>query len=79
MTRKTMPHYRIESSFPIFGHFFPDSGSSSFFLNDWALAVVVAAKSFTRPLGQEIRVIFVPSGEVVYRKTTTDRAVSVED
>jgi hypothetical protein len=31
----------------------------------------LAAKSFTRPSGQEIRVVHVPTGEVVFRKRGT--------
>jgi len=32
---------------------------------------VVAAKSNTKPYGQEIRVVYVPTGEVVFRKTAS--------
>ncbi len=40
-----------------------------FLVSDAALAVVMAAKSVTVPPGQEIRVVHVPTGEVVFRKS----------
>jgi hypothetical protein len=46
---------------------------------DRALAVVMAAKSMTFPSGHEIRVIHVPSGQVVFRKTTADLKVTGDD
>ena len=58
--------YRIESSQPIAGRLWP-AGSQQLVVKDRALAVALAAKSFT-PSGQEIRVVHVPTGEVVYRK-----------
>ena len=62
--------YRVESNFPISGPLLPGLVTAKFFnLVDQTLAVVLASKSFTRPLGQEIRVVHVPSGQVVYRKT----------
>jgi len=33
---------------------------------------VMAAKSETRPYGNEIRVVYQPTGEVVYRKTAAN-------
>jgi hypothetical protein len=64
----TSADYRIESSYPIVGQLLPTSGSTEYLLQDRALAVVLAAKSVTEPSGQEIRVVHVPSGEVVFRK-----------
>jgi len=62
--------YRVESFHPIVGPLLPGLVSSKFFLlADRALAVVVAAKSFTNPSGQEIRVVHVATGKVVFRKT----------
>jgi hypothetical protein len=40
-------------------------------VSDRALAVSLAAKSFTR--SSEIRVVHVPTGEVVFRKPPSDR------
>ena len=62
--------YRVESFHPIMGPLLQGLVSSKFFLlADRVLAVVVAAKSFTNPSGQEIRVVHVPTGQVVFRKT----------
>jgi hypothetical protein len=61
--------YRIESSSPIVGPLLPESGVSSIELHDRALAIVIAAKSVTVPYGGEIRVIHLPTGDVVFRKT----------
>ena len=61
--------YRVESSHPIMGPLLPVSGFKFLTLVDRALAIVLAAKSMTNPLGHEIRVVHVPTGEVVFRKT----------
>ena len=61
--------YRVESSHPIIGPFSPSLDATSFLLHDRSLAIVVAAKSITRPRGKEIRVVHTPSGQVVYSKT----------
>ncbi len=52
--------YPIESSHEILGR-----------TKNRDLAVAVAAKSRTAPSGQEIRVVHVHTGEVVFRKTVT--------
>lgn len=65
--------YRIESSHPLTSQFFPPSGSEHYLVKNRALAVALAAKSFTRPSGQEIRVVHVPTGEVVFRKASVVR------
>lgn len=62
----TSADYRIESSQPIAGRFWPHAGSKQLAVSDRALAVSLAAKSFTRD--SEIRVVHVPTGEVVFRK-----------
>jgi hypothetical protein len=58
--------YRIESSQPIVGRFWPAKGLQQFAVQDRALAISLAAKSFSRD--SEIRVVHVPTGEVVFRK-----------
>lgn len=58
--------YRIESSQPIAGRFWPATGSQQLAVKDRALAISLAAKSFSRD--SEIRVVHVPTGEVVFRK-----------
>ena len=60
--------YRIESSQPLKSRFQPASASEQYLVKDRALAVALAAKSFNRADGEEIRVVHVPTGEVVYRK-----------
>lgn len=66
--------FRVESNHPIAGLFLPVPGSRQYFFGDRALAVAMAAKSTTKPSGQEIRVIHVPTGEVVFRKPGATRA-----
>ncbi|RYY84763.1 MAG: hypothetical protein EOO24_37285 [Comamonadaceae bacterium] len=62
--------YRIESSQPINGRLWPSAGSRQLAVADRALAVSLAAKSFA--LDSEIRVVHVPTGEVVFRKPAED-------
>lgn len=69
----TSADYRIESSSPIASRLLPVSGAQQYLVSDRALAVTVAAKSVTRPCGQEIRVVHVPTGEIVFRKQGEDR------
>lgn len=72
--------YRVESFHPIVGPLLPGLVASKFLLfADRALAVVVAAKSFTNPSGQEIRVVHVPTGEVVFRKTVAVQTTFNDD
>jgi len=62
------PFFRVESNRPIEGLLWPVPGSTSFGTSNRALAVALAAKSLTLPRGGEIRVVHVPTGEVVFRK-----------
>lgn len=62
----TSADYRIESSQPIGSRFWPATGSRQFAVSDRALAVSIAAKSFVR--SGEVRVVHVPTGEIVFRK-----------
>lgn len=62
----TFAAYRIESSQPLAGRFWAGSGSQQLAVHDRALAVSLAAKSFRSD--SEIRVVHVPTGEVVFRK-----------
>jgi hypothetical protein len=64
--------FRVESSNPIAGRFFPAPGSQQYLFSDRSLAVAMAAKSFTKP-SAEIRVVHVPTGEVVFRKAAAPR------
>jgi hypothetical protein len=53
--------------------------STVLYIADRAIAVVLAAKSETRPYGQEIRVVHQPTGKVVYRKTAGNIDPTLED
>ena len=67
----TSAQYRIESSHPLVSRLLPAAASEHYLVHDRALAVALAAKSFTKPSGQEIRVVHVPTGEIVFRKAAT--------
>lgn len=69
----TSADFRIESNHPISGRLWPLSGSQQYFFSDRSLAVAMAAKSVTKPSGQEIRVVHVPTGEVVFTKPGSSR------
>jgi hypothetical protein len=71
--------YRIESFYPIVGPLISGLNNTALHIADRAMAVVIAAKSETRPYGQEIRVVHQPSGEIVYRKTAGDINPVVDD
>jgi hypothetical protein len=71
--------FRVESNHPITGRLWPASGSQQYFFNNRDLAVAMAAKSFTKPSGQEIRVVHVPTGEVVFRKPGATRAEWIDE
>jgi hypothetical protein len=64
--------FRVESNQPITGRFFPVPGSQQYLFSDRSLAVAMAAKSYTKP-SSEIRVVHVPTGEVVFRKPAARR------
>ena len=64
----TSAEYRIESNLPLISRLLPTSGKSRFTFANRSMAVTMAAKGFSSTSGQEIRVVHVPSGEVVYRK-----------
>jgi hypothetical protein len=70
----TSADFRVESNHTISGRLFPFSDSRQYLFSDRALAVAMAAKSVTKPSGQEIRVVHVPTGEVVFRKAASSRA-----
>jgi hypothetical protein len=77
--RMTTMSYRIESSHPMVGPLISTLNSTALYIADRAMAVVLAAKSETRPFGKEIRVVHLPTGEVVYRKTSSKADSSLED
>ncbi len=75
----TSADFRVESNHPISGRLLPSSGSLQYLFSDRSLAVAMAAKSTTRPMGQEIRVVHVPTGEVVFRKPASSRLASGDE
>jgi hypothetical protein len=60
--------YRIESNRPLSGKWLPLAGNPPWLVGDRGLAVSLAAKNFRTESGQEIRVVHVPTGEIVYSK-----------
>jgi hypothetical protein len=64
----TKANFRIESSSLIASRLLPLPESTEYLVDDSALAVAMAAKSVTVPAGEEIRVVHVPTGEVIFRK-----------
>ena len=72
----TSAEYRIESTQPIAGRFWPVGGSKQLAVKDRALAVSIAAKSSTS--SSEIRVVHVPTGEVVFSKPS-QQALATDD
>ncbi|MFD0668812.1 hypothetical protein ACT80S_13915 [Ramlibacter sp. MAHUQ-53] len=60
--------YRIESNRPLSGRLLPQVGGRQLLVGNRGLAVALAAKNFRAESGQEIRVVHVPTGEIVYRK-----------
>ncbi len=75
----TATTYRLESAVPMVGRLLPLEGLTALGLHCRAAAIVLAAKSGTRPFGQEIRVVHLPSGEVVYRKTAALPALGCDE
>jgi hypothetical protein len=67
----TSAEYRIESNEPLAGRLLPVGGQRHLLVGDRGLAVSLAAKNFVTAQGQEIRVVHVPTGEIVYRKRDT--------
>ncbi len=64
----TSAEYRIESNQPLSGRLLPLAAGRQVMVGDRGLAVALAAKNFVPRSGQEIRVVHVPTGEVVFRK-----------
>ena len=60
--------YRIESRSPLMGSLLPPTAYKEIYA-DCSLAVAVAVKSVADPTRQEVRVVHVPSGEIVFQTT----------
>lgn len=61
------PLYRLECRHPIEGRLIPMPSATQHFFNDRSLAISMAVKSLTTPGGEEVRVVHVPSEEVIFR------------
>jgi len=66
----TTQAYRIESTHPIVATLPCTNVRNGSLLNNRELAVSIAAKSLTAPPGGIVRVVHVPSGEVIFSKTS---------
>lgn len=62
--------YRIESRDPLLGSLLPLASFQECYA-DRSLAVAVAVKSLADPTRQEIRVVHIPSGEVVFQTSAS--------
>jgi hypothetical protein len=58
--------YCIESNHPVVNRFLPQTGARHVFA-DPSVAVAIAAKCVPNPFGDEVRVVHLPSGEVIFR------------
>lgn len=65
--------YRIESKYPLRGSLLPQPNLNRLYV-DYSLAVAVAVKSVADPTRQEVCVVHVPSGEIVFRTTGMEQA-----
>ncbi|HAL37323.1 MAG TPA: hypothetical protein DCP03_04075 [Polaromonas sp.] len=66
--------YRIESRDPLVGSLLPPTTFKQFYA-DPSLAVAVAVKSVADPTRQEVRVVHIPSGEIIFRTAVTGQAL----
>lgn len=66
---KSQPHdYRIECRDTLSGRLLPHGALNHLYANP-SLAVAVAVKSVADPTRQQVRVVHVPSGEIVFQST----------
>lgn len=60
--------YRIENRCPLTGSLLPPSTSNlEHIYANYSLAVAVAVKSVADPSRQQVRVVHVPSGEIIFQ------------
>ena len=71
--------FRVESDHPISERPLPVSDPGQYSIGDHPLAAAMAEESGAKPSGREIRVIHVPTGEVVFRKSASTRPESSDE
>ncbi|MCY7371666.1 MAG: hypothetical protein LH479_12615 [Polaromonas sp.] len=71
----TVANFRIESRFPLTGSLLPVSLLKRDYA-DRSLAVAVAVKSVTDPTCQQVQVVYVPTGEIVFETTSEPQRLS---
>ena len=64
------PEFQIESWQPIVGSLQRSQVVANTLLHDCDLAIAIATKSVTEPPGGVVSVAHVPSGEVIFSKTS---------
>ena len=62
----TQPQYRIERQQPLHGSLLPAESFGELY-TDRSLAVAVAIKSLQDPTRERVRVVHIPTGEVVFQ------------
>lgn len=69
----TPAQYRIEGTDRLMDSLLPSPNFSHLYRN-CSLAVAVAVKSVDDPTRQEVRVVHIPTGEIVFQTTATAQA-----
>ncbi|MDP1935769.1 MAG: hypothetical protein Q8K91_01030 [Hylemonella sp.] len=62
--------FRIECRDPLRGSLLPPASNFKSLYADRSLAVAVAVKSLADPTRQQIRVVHIPTGEIVFQTST---------
>ena len=70
----TVANYRIESRFPLGGSLLPP-GMFKHMYADRSLAVAVAVKSVGDPTCQQVQVVYVPTGEIIFETTAEPQRI----
>ncbi|MCW5631571.1 MAG: hypothetical protein KIT47_22060 [Rhodoferax sp.] len=78
MLNNDIAEYRIESTGTVLFRLTPAPGKQRHHFRDRALAVAMAVKGVTDPPGSEIRVVHVPTGEVIFRMPALPPASGAE-
>lgn len=60
--------FRIESDCGLQSRHWPTTSANEIMVHDRSLAVAIAAKSLSTACKGEIRVVYAPTGEVIFRK-----------